>query len=1085
MKHMLRCIGNEMGLWHCHKGTQILRVTDGGVVGTSVPGSAFGATNVTMVAPGRICSRQTTEVNFPDIVENSYTQQEETKLSFRDSKNRLLLSQVAYFQNYQLKTDKDQKDHDEEQKYRDSKNKHLMSQVAYYLACRLKLKFCGFLCSAPASGRPPLRKISAVNIPEGIEKSCSQQEEKKPNVRASKNRLLSQVAYFQNYRMKTYKDQKDQEEEQNYRDSKNKLFMSQVAYYLACRLKMKVPGLLCSAPNVIMVASGKPFSKKIPEVNVPEGTEKSCSQQEDKKLDFGVSKNRCLMNEVNYSLNYQLKTYEDRKDHDEEQKYGDSKNKLVMSQVVCYLGCQLKTEVPEFLCSAPNVIMVVASGMPFSGMIPEVNVPEGIEKFCSQQEDNKLDVRVSKNRCLMSEVNYSLNYQLKMFEDRKDHDEEQKYGDSENKLLMSQVVYYLAGQLTTEVPGFLCSAPNVIMVASGRPLSGKISEVNISEGIEKFCSQQEDNKPNVGVSKNRCLMSEVNYSLNYQLKTYNDQKDHDEEQKYGDSKNKLYMSQAAYYLGCRLNMEGKALFSGPGRNAMIVHSTRCGELKEDSAPYIIWNLQESVEEEAPQESWDEGDSTLSVPPGTSAFNETYRSNLHALEEQQVNLAVDTDKIKNDQEEEDQGPPCPRLSMELVEAEEPEVFRYSLDLLYSTHTAYPEFYYTCQAYTYVIFVFVEERVRLTLDMDSRFLTMTVIRLPLVSRAEKVPFVSHRDCNTRTVPPFVHHHDRGTRAVPPFVYHHDHGTRTVPPFVYHHDRDTRTVPPFVHHHDRDTRTVPPFVYHHDRDTRTVPPFVHHHDRDTRTVPPFVYHHDRGTRTVPPFVYHHDRDTRTVPPFVYHHDRDTRTVPPFVYHHDWDTRTVPPFVYHHDCDTRTVPPFVYHHDRGTRIVPPFVHRHDRDTGLFQHLSTTMILVPELFHHFSITMIVIQQLFHHLSTTMILVPGLFHHLSTTMTVHHDRDTRTVPPFVYHRDHGTRTVPPFFYHHDCDTRTVPPFVCHHDCGTRTVPPFICQDNHGTRTVPPFVCHHDHDTRTVPPFVYHHYHDDRSVPFRDTLFIRK
>ncbi|KAK2084302.1 hypothetical protein P7K49_037335 [Saguinus oedipus] len=93
-----------------------------------------------MEAPGRTCSRQTTEVNFPDIVENSYTQHEETKLSFRDSKNRLLLNQVAYFQNYQLKTDKDRKDHDEEQKYRDSKNKLFMSQVAYQLGCRLKTR---------------------------------------------------------------------------------------------------------------------------------------------------------------------------------------------------------------------------------------------------------------------------------------------------------------------------------------------------------------------------------------------------------------------------------------------------------------------------------------------------------------------------------------------------------------------------------------------------------------------------------------------------------------------------------------------------------------------------------------------------------------------------------------------------------------------------------------------------------------------------------------------------------------------------------------------------------------------------------
>nr|XP_012292654.1 neuroblastoma breakpoint family member 12-like [Aotus nancymaae] len=88
--------------------------------------------------------------------------------------------------------------------------------------------------------------------------------------------------------------------------------------------------------------------------------------------------------------------------------------------------------------------------------------------------------------------------------------------------------------------------------------------------------------------------------------------------------------------------------------------------------------------------------------------------------------------KDQEEEEDQGPLCPRLSMELVEAEEPEVFQYSLDILYSTYTAYLEFYYTCQAYTYAIFLFAEEHVCLTLDMDSRFLTMMVIRLHLVSR-----------------------------------------------------------------------------------------------------------------------------------------------------------------------------------------------------------------------------------------------------------------------------------------------------------------------------------------------------------------
>uniref|UniRef100_A0A2K5PYE4 Olduvai domain-containing protein n=1 Tax=Cebus imitator TaxID=2715852 RepID=A0A2K5PYE4_CEBIM len=65
-----------------------------------------------------------------------------------------------------------------------------------------------------ASGRPPSRKNTEVNVPEGIEKSCSQQEENKPNYRVSKNRLLvCQVAYFLNYRLKTYKNDKDEDED--------------------------------------------------------------------------------------------------------------------------------------------------------------------------------------------------------------------------------------------------------------------------------------------------------------------------------------------------------------------------------------------------------------------------------------------------------------------------------------------------------------------------------------------------------------------------------------------------------------------------------------------------------------------------------------------------------------------------------------------------------------------------------------------------------------------------------------------------------------------------------------------------------
>nr|XP_054096496.1 neuroblastoma breakpoint family member 3-like isoform X4 [Callithrix jacchus] len=518
----------------------------------------------------------------------------------------------------------------------------------------------------------------------------------------------------------------------------------------------EVPGPTCGAPNVGMIASRRTCSRKTTEADFPDTIENSYSQQEETKPNIGASKNRLLLSQVAYFLNYQLKTYRDPKDYNEEQKCRDSKNKLLMSQVAYYLGCRLKTEVPGYLCSAPN-INTVASGKPPSGENTEVNVAEGIEISCSRQEENKPTSRASKNRLLLSQVAYFLNYQLKTYRDRKDHGEEQRGRDSKNKPLMSQVAYYLGCRLKTEVPGFLCSSRNISKVTSGRPFSRRNSEFNIPEGIEKSWSQQEDNKPNIGGSKNRLLMSQVDYSLDYRLRTCKDRQEH-EIQKYRESKNKVLMRQAAYYLCCRLKIEedrrrhGEEQKYRDSKNKLLMSQDYLGcrlktekndkdededvrvmeaeNIQESRAPR---NLQESVEEEATQESWDEDDSTLSIPPGTFAFNELYRTNLHSLEEQQVNLAHDTDKIKKDQEEEeDQGPLCPRLSMELVEAEEPEVFWYSLDILYSTYTAYLEFYYTCQAYTYAIFLYAEEHVRLTLDMDSRFITMTVIGLHLVSR-----------------------------------------------------------------------------------------------------------------------------------------------------------------------------------------------------------------------------------------------------------------------------------------------------------------------------------------------------------------
>ncbi|PNI29856.1 NBPF3 isoform 3 [Pan troglodytes] len=172
--------------------------------------------------------------------------------------------------------------------------------------------------------------------------------------------------------------------------------------------------------------------------------------------------------------------------------------------------------------------------------------------------------------------------------------------------------------------------------------------------------------------------------------------------------------------------------------------------------WLIRNLQESEEEEAPQESWDEGhwcdqvkkeDQEATSPrlsrelldekepevlqDSLDRFYSTpfaylelpdlcqpYRSDFYSLQEQHLGLALDVDRIKKDQEEEeDQGPPCPRLSRELPEVVEPEDLQDSLDRWYSTPFSYPELPDSCQPYGSCFHSLEEEHVGFSLDVDE--------------------------------------------------------------------------------------------------------------------------------------------------------------------------------------------------------------------------------------------------------------------------------------------------------------------------------------------------------------------------------
>uniref|UniRef100_A0A8D2JZZ0 Olduvai domain-containing protein n=1 Tax=Theropithecus gelada TaxID=9565 RepID=A0A8D2JZZ0_THEGE len=109
----------------------------------------------------------------------------------------------------------------------------------------------------------------------------------------------------------------------------------------------------------------------------------------------------------------------------------------------------------------------------------------------------------------------------------------------------------------------------------------------------------------------------------------------------------------------------------------------------------------------------------------------YRSAFYSLEEQRVGLALEVDKIEKYQEkEEDQNLPCPRLSRELLEVQEPKVLHDSVDRCYSTPTSYLELSDSCQPYRSAFYSLEKQHVGLVLGGDSEYLTMKVIGLHLV-------------------------------------------------------------------------------------------------------------------------------------------------------------------------------------------------------------------------------------------------------------------------------------------------------------------------------------------------------------------
>ncbi|XP_030680609.1 neuroblastoma breakpoint family member 15 [Nomascus leucogenys] len=122
------------------------------------------------------------------------------------------------------------------------------------------------------------------------------------------------------------------------------------------------------------------------------------------------------------------------------------------------------------------------------------------------------------------------------------------------------------------------------------------------------------------------------------------------------------------------------------------------EDQEATGPRLSRELLDEKEPEVLQDSLERCYSTPSGYLELPDLCQPYRSAIYSLKEQHLGLALDVHRIKKDQEEEeDQGPPCPRLNSMLMEVEEPEVLQDSLDRCYSTPSTYFELPHSFQHY----------------------------------------------------------------------------------------------------------------------------------------------------------------------------------------------------------------------------------------------------------------------------------------------------------------------------------------------------------------------------------------------------
>nr|XP_028686817.1 neuroblastoma breakpoint family member 6 isoform X1 [Macaca mulatta] len=451
-----------------------------------------------------------------------------------------------------------------------------------------------------------------------------------------------------------------------------------------------VPGSTSSATNVSMVVSADPLSGERAEMNILEINKELRSQLAESNQQFRDLKEKFLITQATaYSLANQLKKYkcEEYKDiidsvlRDELQFVEKLAEKLRQAEELGQYKALVHSQARELTQLREKLQEGRDASRSLNQHFKALLTPDDLDKFQGQD----LREQLAEGRRLAEHLLHKLSP-----ETDEDEDEDEKDAEVE-KVQESPAPREVQMAEGKEVPQDSLEECAVTCSNSHDP-----SDSNQPHRSTKITSE-EDKVDSALVVENEPSHDEEKEALNILPENQND---HEEEQgkapvppRHCDMSNS-YLHHEVTFLA--LDEEKVCSVQDVARDY--------SKSKWDETPLGFLEKQNNLEEvkgkgtvdprlsrgplrgdkrEVPQESLDGCCFTPSILPDLPHSYRPYGSTSYCFEEMQVSLAL-VDKIEKDQEElEDQDPPCPRLSQELPEVKEQEIPEDSVDEVYLT------------------------------------------------------------------------------------------------------------------------------------------------------------------------------------------------------------------------------------------------------------------------------------------------------------------------------------------------------------------------------------------------------------------